>query len=51
MSLHILDEFELGAGAFKIVIGMVDFEIPVPADVVGQKAHTAFQRHQDGGKG
>ena len=48
---HIRDKLELRAATVQIVLGIMDTEIRVAGQVIGQETHAAFQRHQLGAHG
>ena len=43
--LHICHQLELGTAAVQILLGIVDTEIIITIDVIGQEAGAALQSH------
>ena len=49
--LHVLHQLELGAAAVQVLLGIVDAEVVVAVQIVGQEADTALQGHHLGAHG
>ena len=44
--LHVGGQFELGSGAVEVLSLVVDVEVVVALQIIGEEAHTTFHRHQ-----
>ena len=46
--LHVGGQFELGSGAVEVLSLVVDVEVVVALQIIGEETHTTFHRHQLG---
>ena len=46
--LHVGDQLQLRPAAVKVVLRIGNVVIVIPFEIVGQKAHSVFQRHGPG---